>query len=539
MWSVERPHLALRPYRAEARQLLLVLRADAVEAGWWAPSGWQTAQVLVLTGAGADGVSQEVPRNAADPSTAVRQMQALLADTSCGLGGRPGRRLTVLVAPPWLDEVVLPWSDALLREASVVPQARAELADRGHGWAPDAVLRIDHRPPLGQPRSALRVPAGLLPSLQALAREIGAQLVSVQSLTAVAACWAARQPVRGAAGAPALVGVMGAAGLRLVGRDGTAALAGQALLEAVPAGAADDLGASAARLWQRARLRFPALQAVAVLPVLALDAPPPTPPVALRLTDDATGAAGAAGGATGGATVAATVVAADRTSGSAASALVWVPWPRHGDGAGVPASRPALNRALLRQALRRATLDALPSRPGPAPAWQAAAALCLLAAAGLAGWSWQTRADLRAAAAAHTAPAPSANEAPLTRPALAELRAVNAAIGQLNLPLARLLRTLQPPRDIAVSLLGLDLTGRAADVEAPAGAAPAVPADKLGTAASLKLSVEAASAPDMTRYLAFLAGRDGISAVQLVRHEIDNPQASRPYRFTLDVAWQH
>lgn len=528
MSSVERPHLALRPYRAEARQLLLVLRADAIEAGWWAPSGWQTAQVLVLTGAAADGVSQEVPRNAADPSTALRQMQALLADPSCGLRGGPGRRLTVLVAPPWLDEVVLPWSDALLREASAEPQARAELADRGHGWAPDAVLRIDHRPPLGQPRSALRVPAGLLASLQALAREIGARLASVQSLTAVAACWAARQPVAGAAGVPGLVGVMGAAGLRLVGRDGTAALAGQALVDAVPAGAADDLGASAARLWQRARLRFPALQAVVVLPVLALDGPPPGPSVAIRLTGDATGATGDA-----------TVVAADRASGKAVSALAWVPWPRHGDGSSASASRPALDRALLRQALRRATLDALPRRPGPAPAWQAAAALCLLAAAGLAGWSWQTRADLLAAAAARTAPAPSANEALPTRPALAELRAVNAAIGQLNLPLARMLRTLQPPRDIAVSLLGLDLIGRAADVDAPAAAAPAAPADKLGSAASLKLSVQAASAPDMTRYLAFLAGRDGISAVQLVRHEIDNPQAPGPYRFTLDVAWQH
>ena len=100
------------------------------------------------------------------------------------------------------------------------------------------------------------------------------------------------------------------------------------------------------------------------------------------------------------------------------------------------------------------------------------------------------------------------------------VRAVNAAIRELNLPMGALARAMVPPKDIHVSLLSLDI-------------APAA-----GGRAKLSITADAAKAADMTRYLSFLAERQNIARPQLVRHEVLEAKDAKAYRFTVEVAWQ-
>ena len=42
----------------------------------------------------------------------------------------------------------------------------------------------------------------------------------------------------------------------------------------------------------------------------------------------------------------------------------------------------------------------------------------------------------------------------------------------------------------------------------------------------------------MTRYVGFLGARRGVSAAQLVRHEVDVSRPGGPYRFEVEITWQ-
>ena len=131
----------------------------------------------------------------------------------------------------------------------------------------------------------------------------------------------------------------------------------------------------------------------------------------------------------------------------------------------------------------------------------------------------------------------------LTRPALApaqqqqmdlQVKAVAEAVRQLNLPVTRLLKTIEAREDMRIALLGLDLNGEPAlDGEA---AAPSTPA---GT---LKISAEAETAQDMINYLAFLNQQRMFRSVYLLKHEMTGaaPGAAgeRPYQFQLEAQWR-
>ncbi len=483
MWSAE------RGAGGDRRRLLVVLRADSLDAGWLPAGGsaaWRQLAVPLCT----------ADEPALPPFVALRQallqLQSALAGPERSLAGT-GRTLTVLVAAPWLGRVALPWSDSLLNEATAEAQARAELAARGFVLAVDDRWCIDPAPPLGRPRSVLWLPAPLLPALQGLAQALGARRISVQSLDAVAAGWAADRAGPGRR-RPARVAIVGGDVLRLLPADGTAAAVGHEL--ALSPGV--DPAADMAGLWQRACLRFPALAAESGVPLLWLDHPAPAAP--------------------------------------GPNGLTWLRWP--GDGQ----VRAALDRALLHRAVARPTLDAMAAlAPAPQRLRQLGAlagVVCLLAAAAIAVSAGRRQSGIDAGRSADAAPLQVRQPAPPTRTELAELRAVNAAVRQINLPWPALLRTLQPPRDIRVTLLGLDLTADAAADGAGAGrAAPSAAADA-GPAGLLKLDVEARDGADMTRYLSFLAGRDGVLAAQLLRHEADPARPDAPIRFQIELAWQ-
>lgn len=125
----------------------------------------------------------------------------------------------------------------------------------------------------------------------------------------------------------------------------------------------------------------------------------------------------------------------------------------------------------------------------------------------------------------------------ITRPALApaqqhdmdqQRKAVAEAVRQLNLPVTRLIKTIQAPRDIRVALLGLDLNGQpaqdSADISTPAGA--------------LKIAAEAETAQDMINYLAFLNQQTLFRSVYLVKHEMNANAPDHPYRFQMEAQWR-
>ena len=105
-----------------------------------------------------------------------------------------------------------------------------------------------------------------------------------------------------------------------------------------------------------------------------------------------------------------------------------------------------------------------------------------------------------------------------------ELKQVAAAVRQLNLPVTRLVRTVQAPRDVRVALLGLDLNAQQGQ----------------DGASALKIAAEAATPQDMLNYLAFLNQQPMFSSVYLLKHEMssnaDAPE--HPYRFQLEAQWR-
>jgi hypothetical protein len=143
----------------------------------------------------------------------------------------------------------------------------------------------------------------------------------------------------------------------------------------------------------------------------------------------------------------------------------------------------------------------------------------------------------------------------ITRPALApaqqkeldlQIKAVADAVRQLNLPVARLIKTIQPPRDVRVALLALDLSGQQAEAASPAETSTAAAATPSGT---LKIAAEAETAQDMINYLAFLNQQPMFRSVYLVKHEMANASnaaagqnpdgsAERPYHFQLEAQWR-
>ena len=103
-----------------------------------------------------------------------------------------------------------------------------------------------------------------------------------------------------------------------------------------------------------------------------------------------------------------------------------------------------------------------------------------------------------------------------------ELKQVAAAVRQLNLPVTRLVRTVQPPRDVRIALLGLDLNAQQGQ----------------DGASALKIAAEAEMPQDMLNYLAFLNQQPMFSSVYLLKHEMHANAPEHPYRFQLEAQWR-
>lgn len=157
--------------------------------------------------------------------------------------------------------------------------------------------------------------------------------------------------------------------------------------------------------------------------------------------------------------------------------------------------------------------------------WMAVTGAVLFAAASLVlAWRQQgevqvRQAELAAVSARQEAPRRAAPD----RAQLARDAAVASAIGQLNFPFDELLRSLRSPRDLRVGLLSIDV---AAGGPSP-GAAPVV-----------KLTAEAASGDEMTRYVDWLADRKVFDRAHLLSHEVQESDGRQTYRFSVEATWR-
>lgn len=112
-----------------------------------------------------------------------------------------------------------------------------------------------------------------------------------------------------------------------------------------------------------------------------------------------------------------------------------------------------------------------------------------------------------------------------------QVKAVGEAVRQLNLPIARLIKTLQAPQDIHIALLALDLNSQPAQ-DGPEAAQASHPSG------GLKIVAEAETSQDMINYLAYLNQQPIFRSVYLVKHETSGEAADRPYHFQLEAQWR-
>ncbi|PIG30971.1 hypothetical protein CLU93_5319 [Janthinobacterium sp. 35] len=463
------------PGRAGRRAtLLLFVGARGVECG-------------VLDGAGstAQWRRDSLLRVDIEAAGGVEAALQALAEAALQLPARAGaaapRQLRVVLAERWLAVAGAPWNRCARRRDGALTYARVQLALAGFEVGADATFRLDDAP-FGAPRLALAYPAPLLYALGQLAGRLGVHMASVLPLS-VAAWEVARRP--GPARPRALLLLDGGALVLARGAGAGRHHLGEVTLRT----GEDARAAQPQRLrdaWRRACLRDPQLAAVAEVGVFEL-----------AQEGDAAARAGAP---------------------FAALALP----PR-----GAPEGAPPGLRLAAHACRLRASVDGVTA----AAAWSAPRALALAACALLSGalllQAWRGNVALRAVSAraaavarADTAPAP-ARPPGWSGEEATRVRAVNAAIAALNVPLAAILRALAPPRDLRIALLS---------VQTGAGAAQA-------GAGSVNIVAEAPSSAEMARYVAFVAESRPFVTAYLVRHEVDETTAERPFRFMVEARW--
>lgn len=444
-------------------------------------------ELLVVIGAGqllaglcrgralVPGSQRELPISGDSLAACVAACDAL-ADAGASVGEQAGA-MRVLVADPWLMACRLPWSDALLHPATAEAFARARLTAAGFDVQPADVVRLGDSPYL-QPRRAVGYPAALMAALARVAQAWGGAPGSVVPLSEVAWQWTARKRV-GAPGDPLAVWFPG----------GTLVLQGDSRLIDVAARFVGEVHAepatqaqALATLWQRMGLRNPRLaQAVTLRGLNLWPDSPPWPALGLPLAD--VGPVGT--------DVAPLLVLAAGFAGSALDAV---------QGGGRRGS------VVLRVA--------------------AAALLALsLVLAKDAHDHWRVNQDF--ARLEQSDPGrrlaelkPGARE--LSRDEAVRVGAVNAAIRELNMPVSALIGALQVPRDLRVALLSVDMTGAST---MPQGGA------------TVKVVAEARTGAEMARYVAHIADRRPIARAYLMRHEVQQSNPARPYRFTVEAVW--
>jgi len=474
--------------------LYLYIGAQRLQAAWSARRG---AELRMLFDAAYRQPAADEPLASvgALPAAVPEAIEALARSCQAEMALQRGAELRVLVSDQWVPSASVPWNAAQYRAAAAVAAARSELREAGHEVSSGDLLRLDDAP-LRQPRLAVCYPASLLEHVNRLAAGLKTRPHSITTLSALA--WRGNDaPGQTPAHSERVLAILepGDASARqviLVRGQRASACIDEVVIRPLHSDgtarpAARELATSVAAIVQR--LGWNAVPS------------PSSPEVATLFS--------------------VTDLAPNDPLGGASGPMAW--WV-------LPQGRRDLAAAHALDAVARA------ARPSAAKLLLLA---CVLGGIGFSGVAlWRNEARLQEALATATA-ARRAAVVPEAPPPSAEqakrIAAVNAVVSELNIPLPRLLRALQPPKDIRVGLLGLELV---AGRERGAG-----PGDARVLRPTLKVHAEAPASTDMTRYVAFLSDRKPLNHAYLVRHEVpDNAaqggNAQATFRFTVEVAWK-
>lgn len=410
-------------------------------------------------------------------------LQSLVRSAVAQRGDRlRGRALRVVVSDAWLCTAMLPWSTALTSKATASAYAMDQMRAAGFEVSADDRVMIEDAP-FRAMRLAVAYPAALMSAVQDAARQMDMVLEIVVALSMVATALAQRAAGR-AAGVLALIDgravrfyQWGKASFVPLGQDTN-----------LPDGT--DLGAELQRLWRRHQLRsFSSTMTASIVTVVDLDAGSPGVTQAL-----------AAG-------FQFLALPADELR------LAESPLMRLARSSDVLV--PTLGAAMGKGAVSRLGVGAL-----------LAAALLASVVVYMASRDAAEVRRQEAALAALSPPVAEPKRAAPSKDAMARIVSINTAITALNTPIGPLLKALQPPPDIRVGLLALEILP-------PKVAGEAVSAD-----AMVKLSAEAASESEMARYVTFVGSRPPFTAAYLTHHESHESDPSRPYRFSVEAQWQ-
>jgi hypothetical protein len=393
--------------------------------------------------------------------------------------------LEVLIADRWLAETVLPWTSALTSNECEV-YVREQLTQAGYDVSSNDVVRLDDAA-FGRPRLAVAYPADLLAALTRGAGHWGVRLVSVLPVS-VAAWTLARDRLQHTPQA-----------LVLLDEDDLVLLVGgQPNTLGRPSSHVEDVYLRPRRAdlapsddlretWQRICLRQPQWEK---LDRVAL----------LTGYDDAGEAAGFPH----------SLIVPDAEAGSTAT-----------DSKAAPVTRLLAMKGKHRE---RLALDALPPSQsiGLRSGALLVAAMVVVLFLGLRISQTAeavTAVELEVDAAARPAPIPTAVPS-WTREEASHVRAVNAAIRELNLPVSALLSSIAPPRDIRIAVLSVETSGEATK-----------------SRSGLRIVAQTPSSTEMARYVGFVAERKPFVGAYLVRHESVEEAGQRYIRFTVEAQW--
>ena len=341
---------------------------------------------------------------------------------------RRGAELRVLVSDQWVPSTPVPWNAAQYRPGTAIAAARVELREAGYEALSGDLLRLDDAP-LRQPRLVVCYPAALLEHVDRLAAALKTRPYSITTLSALA--WRGNEaPGQTPAHSERVLAILeptvlepGEASMRqviLARGQRTSACIDEVLIRPLHAALQPDgIG--------RPTTRELATSIAAIVQRLGwngVPSPSPTSPEAAKLFSMID------------------LTLDDPLSGVSGPMAWWV----------APQGR--------RDLVPAHALDAVAHAAGPSLVKLLALA-CVLGGIGLSGMAlWRNEARLKEALDAALA-AQRATLVPEAPPPSAEqakrIAAVNAVVSELNIPVPRVLRALQPPRDIRVGLLGLEL----------------------------------------------------------------------------------
>lgn len=428
---------------------------------------------------GADVQSHPMPgagaKSGGDTLTVEQLLQSADASLSSAsvVPGRLRRPVRAVISDSWLNWLTVPWSDLLMNRARSEGYFRVHFEGLLGGDAKEMRYVADDAE-FGQPRAVAAIRKEHLDTLTSMALAQGRKLVSLQPLSI--ATW---ESIRDAIPVETyILGVIERGSLSLV------VVQNRRLQSVVVERWGGDWILALERFIRRIKLREPALAGIE--PLFAVD-----------------------------------------LSGSSQVQL-----PRSITMMEVPDSKVAHRElTILQRSVRNALATGFDflERTAPFGGWRS----CLLAAGvacmTLTAWSAATvdrgvvalERELAKFGVAGQATVVSRIE-PVRREQEAEIRSVNDAIRQLNIPVGVLLRAVQPPRDLRAALLGLDVTGV-----------------KGGTGeAILKIMVEAVSGEDMAAYVSYLSKQSPFTGAYLMRHDVAEDRPGRPYRFLVEASWQ-